>query len=72
MRRFSLSVGRESKRNVRGDGNCFYQAIALAINGKSEENFGHVRDMCNEVMIQNLAISLYFLYVVTCKIVQNV
>ena len=49
---YSLPVGRKEVE-VCGDGNCFYRSVALALNGKSDENFGHIREMCNELMMAN-------------------
>ena len=49
---YSLPIGRK-EAVVRGDGNCFYRAIALALDGKSDHDFANVRAMCNNVMIQH-------------------
>ena len=35
---------------VRGDGNCFYRAIARAIDEKSDKNHMKVRALCNNTL----------------------
>ncbi len=49
---YSLPIGRKEVA-VRGDGNCFYRAVALAIDGKSDKDFTNVRAMCNNIMLQH-------------------
>ena len=51
MNLYSLPIGR--KEVVRRESNCFYRAIALGLNEKSERDFANVRAMCNNVMIQH-------------------
>ena len=48
---YPLPIGR--KEVVRGDGNCFYRAIALAINGQNDRDFANVRAICNNIMLQH-------------------
>ena len=46
-----VSSGRREVK-VRGDGNCFYRAIARAVDGKSDEAHLTFRDMCNEMITE--------------------
>ena len=54
MPAYSLPLARREVQ-VRVDGNCFYRAVALALNGKTDKEFGHIKEMCNMVMTQNSA-----------------
>ena len=36
--------------NVRGDGNCFYRAMALAVDGKTDHAYPVFRGMCNKMI----------------------
>lgn len=38
--------------NARGDGNCFYRAIALAVDGKTDHAYRVFRAMCNEMIAE--------------------
>lgn len=58
---YSLPLGRK-ELEVCGDGNCLYRSVALAVNGESDLNFGHIREMCNEVMIENPATFRQYLF----------
>ena len=49
---YPLPIGRKEVA-VRGDGNCFYRAIALAINGQNDRDFANVRAICNNIMLQH-------------------
>lgn len=44
-------TGRREMR-VAGDGNCFYRAIPLAIDGKSDSAHSRIRVLCNEIMAE--------------------
>ena len=38
--------------NVRGDGNCFYRAMALAVDGKTDHVYPVFRAMCNKMIAE--------------------
>ena len=44
-----IPIGRREVR-VQGDGNCFYRAVARALNGKTDRNYSKVRSLCNAVI----------------------
>ena len=44
-----IHIGRREIK-VRGDGNCFYRAMALAINEKTDRDHCKVRASCNNMM----------------------
>ena len=46
-----VSTGRREIK-VCGDGNCFYRAIARAVDGKTDEAHLTFRDMCNEMIAE--------------------
>ena len=47
-RMFSVPAGRREV-NARGDGNCFYRAMALAVDGKTDHAYPVFRAMCNKM-----------------------
>ena len=49
---YPLTIGRKEVA-VPGDGNCFYRAVALAINCQNDRNFASVCAICNNIMLQH-------------------
>jgi hypothetical protein len=44
-----IPIGTREVR-VQGDGNCFYRAVARALDSKTDRNYSKVRSLCNAVI----------------------
>ena len=57
-----VPVGRR-ERKVRGDGNCFYRAMALAVNGSTDRDFATIRAICTKRIADYPDVFIAYLFI---------